>query len=116
MIVPLPCPKPMHMLCSPSRFFDRSLRVRSHTLGLMASAVCLEFVLQATEADAEQLRRLGSVVPRPRQRLQNMSVFELLQGQAEGQLGFFAASFSLAGRPERQIIHVDSVALATAIR
>src|SRR2546425_4526630 len=41
-------------------------------------AVCLELVLQTPEADAEELRRLGSVVPRPGQRLQDISVFELL--------------------------------------
>src|SRR5712692_468681 len=75
-------------------------------------AVRLEFVLQRTEADSEQRRRLGSVVPNPGQRLQNISLFELLQGQTEGQLGFFAASFLRGVHAERQIAHIDAVVLA----
>src|SRR5712692_6389732 len=75
-------------------------------------AVRLEFVLQRTEADSEQLRRLGSIVPNPGQRLQNISLFELLQGQTDGQLGSFAASFLRGVRAERQIAHIDAVVLA----
>src|SRR5436189_4456 len=56
--------------------------------------------------------RLGSVVPRPGQRLQGVSVLELLQGQTERQLGLFAASFLRSVRVKRQIAHIDTVVLA----
>src|SRR6185295_9289001 len=79
-----------------------------------ALPICLQLVLEAAKADAEQPRRLRAVAPHALQRLENVLLLQLPQGQPRRQSRLRGLTCAPARRfTQRQHIDVNRIMLTS---